>query len=332
MTATSSTALEHEIGLTGLLAVRLRDGSVHLRAVDGPVVRVHDDRGEVEGAFSIDRATGSLALRSGHTGSFGAHPPDLVIDVPRRATVVIESASGDLQADGLRGDQRFRTASGDVTLREVGGALSIEAVSGDVEITAVDDSSISARTVSGDLAIRAATIESLRLSTTSGDLRLAGHLAGSGPFSIETVSGDTLLAVAGDVRIEMQTVAGDMRSEIEARTEGGRGRRIMTVGSGGPTLAVRSMSGDLRVVRALGVTRPDAQDAPEAPGSTERPMPIAPTVVVAGTSDPSDISDAAEAARLDILRSLERGEIDVAEAGRRLEALEATTAEDGTDA
>ena len=343
MIATStSAALEHEIGANGLLSVRLRDGSVHLRAVDGHVVRVYDAEGVLSTAFDIERGAGSLALRSGIGRS-----PDLVIEVPLRASVVVESGSGDLQADGLLGDQRFRTASGDVTLRAVGGAVAVEGVSGDVEVTAVEDSTISVRTVSGDLAIRAATIETLRASTTSGDLRIAGHLAGPGPFSIETVSGDTLLAIAGDVRIEMQTVAGDIRSEIEARTEGGRGRRVMTIGNGGPTLNVRSMSGDVRVVRASAVHRPDvdvdvvpdapmiplAPPAPEAPAAPAEPLasrtdaPPAPAATDAAAPD-----DPAEEARLDILRSLERGEIDVAEAGRRLEALDDLPAGEATDA
>ena len=42
-----------------------------------------------------------------------------------------------------------------------------------------------------------------------------------GPFAIVTVSGDTLLAPAGDVRIEMATLSGDIRSKVGGRTEGG---------------------------------------------------------------------------------------------------------------
>ncbi len=331
MSVTSVPALEHEIGSNGVIAAHLRGGSVHLRATDGTVARVHVPGGDVETAFRVERGAGSLSLRPGREGAFGGHSPDVVIDVPVRTTIVIESTSGDLEADGLLGDQRYRTASGDITLRDAGGALSVEALSGDVEITSVGDITIAARTVSGDLAVRAGTIGSLRVSTTSGDLRVAGRLSGPGPFAIETVSGDTLLAVAGDLRIEMQTVAGDVRSEVEAKTEGGRGRRTMTIGSGGPTLAVRSMSGDLRVVPATAVTRPDAPVVPADPPQPAIPSGHrAPTIVLAESTESADIADAAEAARLAILRSLERGEIDVAEAGRRLEALEDATLEDAT--
>lgn len=312
MTAPTMVALEHEIGASGLLVIRARGSAVRLRAVDGGTARIHGD--PPVDAMDIDHATGSLSIRAGRGGIVDNGrrrwgPPDLTVDVPIRATVVVETASGSITVDGLLGDQRYRTASGDIELREVAGRLSIEAMSGDVKATIVDDVEVTARTVSGDLALRAATIGSLKASTTSGDVRLAGRLAGPGPFSIETVSGDSLLALAGDIRIELQTVAGDIRSEIEATSEGGRGRRIVTVGTTGPTLRMRSMSGDVRLVRPSAVTRP---------------APVGP--VLGG--EPADAADAAEteadadAARLAILRALERGDIGVAEATSRLEAID----------
>ena len=157
--------------------------------------------------------------------------------------------------------------------------------------------------MSGDLALRAATIATLRATTTSGDIRLAGRLDGQGPFTIESVSGDALLALAGDVRVDLQTVAGDLRSEIPGRSESRPGKRSMTIGSGGSTLSVRTMSGDVRIVRASPVTR------------DERAAAMAHDAV-------ADLTDAAADARLTILRALERGEIDVAEATRRLEAID----------
>jgi len=188
------------------------------------------------------------------------------------------------------------------------------------------------RTVSGDVEIRAATVRSLTVSTTSGDLKLAGHLAGPGPFAIETVSGDGLLAPAGDVRIEMTTLSGDLSSNIGDRVQGGRGHRSLSVGTGGPSLTFRSMSGDLRVVRPSAVPSPSRADrkapppappaAPQAPEpspavATDEPIPMPAPAAQNGA-----IAAAYDAARLRILLSLERGEIDVAEAGRRFEALD----------
>jgi hypothetical protein len=339
MTTMTGSSLEHEIGAEGLLALRLRDGEVRLRGVDGETARVRDvNDHDLRDMFAIESATGSLSLKAGRgleivVGSrsmrrgFGQHAPELDIELPRHATLVLETASGDVDADGLIGDQRYRTASGDIVLRAVSGKLSIEAVSGDIDAVATGDADVVIRSVSGDIELRAARLSSLQLVSTSGDLKVAGELAGAGPFAIETVSGDGLLAPAGDVRIEMTSLTGDLTSDLEGqhRTEGGR--RTFQVGGSGPVVTFRSMSGDLHVARStlIGHAASLAPPAPPAPPAPQaRLAPPAPPAQTAPPATPNGaIAAAYEDARLRILRSLERGEIDVAEAARRLETLDA---------
>jgi len=352
MTTSTGSTIEHRIGIEGLLSIRIRSGEVRLRGVDGDVARVRDVNGrELDDLFQIEAGDGSLALRTRRgldVGWLGFGPgdllawmgsnardgsmyaPELEIEVPRQAAVVIEAASGDLAADGLLGDQRYRTASGDVVLRAVSGKLSIEAVSGEVDVVAVGKADLTARSVSGDLEIRAGTLASVQLATTSGDLRVAGRFAGPGPFRIETVSGDGLLAPAGDVQIQLTSVTGDLNSEFEGPTVT-RGRRSLSIGRSGPVVTFRSMSGDLHVVRPVAVGSPADEAAPESAtvAASDAAIPVGP----AGNHA---IAAAYDEARLRILRSLERGEIDVAEAGRRLETLDnggpKANADEGGDA
>ena len=355
MTITERPGLGHVIGAGGLLAVSLRDGDLRLRAVDGDEVRIRD-RGDraLDREVTIERGDGSVAIKAGRWldigGSHGG--ADLDIDVPRGATVVIEGASTDIAADGLTGDQRYRSASGDVTLRGTTGRVDVETVSGDVDITATGETAMTIRAVSGDIGIRAGTLRSLEVSTTSGDIKIAGRLAGDGPFRLQTVSGDALIAPAGDVQIEMTTVAGDLHADVGSVIDGRRGRRSIAVGQGGPSLSFRSMSGDLRVVRATPITtnpahvesvepaKPAEPAEPTEPTEPVEPVqpidsePAEPLAPIAGAGDdtervpvvwPSDATPAVpgdDDPRLTILRALERGEIDVAEAGRRLEALD----------
>ncbi len=124
-------------------------------------------------------------------------------------------------------------------MRGCAGRLVVDAVSGDIDVVAVADIDLSARTVSGDLEIRAGNLRKLGASTTSGDLKIAGRFSGHGPYTIETVSGDGVLAPVGDIQIEMTTIAGDLRSDLEARPEGGRGRRKLIVGSHGSVADVQ---------------------------------------------------------------------------------------------
>jgi hypothetical protein len=328
---TTRTKLDHRIGADGLFALRLRDGAVRLRGVDGDTVRVTADI-DLEAAFQVDRGAGSLSLRAAH-GYGRVRLPDhgLEVELPRGATVVVEGTSAEFSGVGLAGDQRYQTVSGDITLSAVAGTVVIQAVSGDVSLVADGELDIQARTVSGDLEVRAGRIARLSAGTTSGDVRIAGELAAGVAHRIETVSGDMLVAPAGGIRLEATTVVGDIRSAVPHRTEGGRGRRVLIIGDGKATLETRSMSGDVRIVEARNL-RPDPPVAPEPPvAPPPPPPPVSPPRAARadtpGGPPPTGSSTAIAAAydeeRLRILRALERGEIDVDEAGRRLEMLDA---------
>ena len=333
MTAPAATVLEHEIGPTGLVAIRLHGSDIRVRAVDGSMVRVNDTTGTLARSVRVERGPGSLSLEAGRglsvsLGSLGSiglgvgrRAPNLEIEVPRHATLVLETASGGVTVDGLAGDQRYRTASGQVLLRDVCGPLTLEVVSSDVDIQTTGACTVDARSISGDLAVRGDAVGSVRLSTTSGDVRINGRFAGPGPFAIETVSGDTTLAPTGSLRVEVMSVAGDVRSDIEATTEGRRGSRTVVVGEDGPTLTIRSISGNVRLVRgSLPVSLP-SQRPPESTLPLEPVMPDdlteGPTVAI---SDPAEAPH--DNGSMAILESLERGEIDVDEAARRLEILD----------
>ena len=365
MTTRTDSTIDHTIGAEGVLVVSLMSGSIRLRATDGDAVHISDAAGgDLHSTFTIELGPGSATLRSDRGLGIPGIPgvrcaggvADLDIDLPPRATLVLDGKSAEIDADGLTGEQNYKTVSGDVTLRTVSGRIRVEAVSGDVDVTASGEASMTVRTVSGDLDLRAATLAGLDVTSMSGDVKVAGRLAGNGPFRVETVSGDALLAPAGDLRVEMTTVSGDLRSEIGGTTQGGRGRRSLVVGDKGPTVSFRSMSGDLRVVRATRVATDDARPEPAPPTGPPAPppAPAAPSsppapapgierdvtermpVAVAPVSDPEPVEAPVESSpdpvaaqraddddeRIAILRALERGEIDVTEAGQRLEALD----------
>lgn len=325
-TTTTGASLEHPLGAEGLVSIRLRDGDVRIRGVGSDRVTIRDiDGHDLSGMFAIGLGEGNVSLRAGRgldrSIAGGGATPNLEIELPRRATVVVETASADIEVDGLAGDQRFRTASGEVRLRAVTNRIAIEAVSGDIDVVATGEADVSVRTVSGDVALRAATLRSVQAATTSGDIKVAGRLLGAGPFRIVTVSGDMLLAPVGDVRVEMATLSGDLESELDGLTESRRGHRSLRVGSGEPLVEFRSMSGDLRVVRPTAVparTMTSGEGMPDQSTLADPPTERVPTSAPANGA----IVAAYEDARLRILRSLERGEIDVEEAGLRLEALD----------
>ncbi len=311
MTSDTTTArgIHQVIGRDGRFVLSSPDGDVRIRGIDGDTVHVRSTHDLDLGHLVVERDERRLVLDASRgPRRSGGHPRsgDLVIDVPASAEVVIEGDSVDVDVERLTGVQRFRTGSGDLRLHDVRGAVSAEVMSGDLDLAAVGPIQLDVRIVSGDLAVQAGSITALRVTTTSGDVRVDGRFDGDGPYAIETVSGDIAIAPTGPVTVDLRTVTGDISSDIPAKTGDGPGRRSVVVGSGGPTVDVRSTSGDVRIVAARVPASAMLASAPTLP--TPMPAPAAPAID--------------DDRQLDVLRALERGEIDIDEAGRRLEALD----------
>jgi hypothetical protein len=123
------------------------------------------------------------------------------------------------------------------------------------------------------------------------------------------VSGDATFGLVGGATFEVRGIASDVSSDLDHRIEGRQDRRRVTVGSGGPTVLFNSMSGDLSINRPRRLDRLVPQP-PAAP-----PPPLAPATPPSSGPGPQPPSADEQLA---ILQALERGEIDVEEANRRL--------------
>jgi len=333
-TTTNGAALEHEIGAGGRFHLRQLSGKVRVQGIDGATARVRERNGKslAEG-FRIETGEGQLSLTApdrvglnmvfdiGRRSSF-----DLEVEVPRGAAVSIESASAELQLADLTNKLRIRTASGDLALDRIAGTLELDAVSGDARIEAEGALDLRARTISGDLSVRAPRLGKAEIGTTSGDVRVDALLAGDGPYGIETVSGDVTIVGRMGLRIEARTVTGDLRSELPHRRDAGPGRKLLIVGDGAIPFTFRSVSGDLRVATprdglpAVVATGESPAVAPEAPVPPVPPTAPAAPVPPAAPTNPG--AGGREVARMDVLRALERGELSVEAAMRRIAEIE----------
>ena len=311
--------IEHEIGPAGSLQLRITSADVQIRAVEGSIARARAifevraaDEAEADRVFGevqlrVARGDGTLAISepNRHTHGLAAGLQRLLggpyadlsveIELPAGAEVRVDGVSADLTATGLRGNQQFKTVSGDLVLTDVAGELGLHSVSGDATVRAAAELALEAGSVSGDLSIVAPRLSRLHANTVSGDLEIEAELAGGEPHRVETVSGDFTLGLVGSLNLEVRGLSTDVRCDLPHRSEGSRDRRRYIIGDGGPQLLFSSMSGDVSV-RA-------ARRLPAA-GSAQPPEPPAPPPA------PDE--------RLAILRALERGELNVDEALRRL--------------
>lgn len=326
MTAPSSGAvLEHVIGATGRFHLRQFSGSIRISGVDGTTVRVRDrgDRALAE-SFRVEAGAGQLSLtapdRSGldFVLALGRRSsPDLEVEVPNGAEVSIETASADLAASRLAGRTRIRTASGNVTLDGVSGTVEIVAVSGDVRVVTDAGLDLKAQTISGDVSVRASRLGRAEIATTSGDVRLDAALSGSGPFRIETISGDATIVGRTGIRVESQSITGEVVSDLPHRRGSAPGRKAIVLGDGGTPFTFRSVSGGLRLIAP--------RDALPTEVIRERKPAVPPVEPGASSSAQPSVAPGTpgkEGARLDVLRALERGELTVEAAMQRIAEIE----------
>ena len=318
--------IDHEIGPSGRLALRVVSPDVELRAVAGNQARVRiqfELRAATEAEadelfervrFHVTKGTHSLEVsepKRGDSGigtivrilGMGSASVDVAVsaEIPAGAELAYDGVSADLTATGFRGEQEYRTVSGDLVLDRLAGDVRVRGVSSDISIRAEDPLRLELNTVSGDVSAFAPRFEELRLVTVSGDIEVEGELATERQHRVETVSGDLSIGVVGGLTLEVRGLSTDASISVPHRAEGSRDRRRYVIEGGEASLQFSSMSGD---VMARPSRRFSAPTPPAPPVSPEPPTPPA------GPVGPDE--------QLRILQALERGEIDVDEAAARL--------------
>ena len=318
--------IDHEIGPSGRLALRVVSPDVELRAVAGNQARVRiqfELRAATESEadelfervrFHVAKGTHSLEVsepKRGDSGigtivrilGMGSASVDVAVsaEIPAGAELAYDGVSADLTATGFRVEQEYRTVSGDLVLDRMAGDVRVRGVSSDISIRAEDPLRLELNTVSGDVSAFAPRFEELRLVTVSGDIEVEGELATERQHRVETVSGDLSIGVVGGLTLEVRGLSTDASISVPHRAEGSRDRRRYVIEGGEASLQFSSMSGD---VMARPSRRFSAPTAPAPPASPEPPTPPA------GPVGPDE--------QLRILQALERGEIDVDEAAARL--------------
>jgi DUF4097 and DUF4098 domain-containing protein YvlB len=321
--------IEHPIGRDGRFTLRVTSSDVVLEAVEGDTARV-EVRFEVKASndaeadaifdrvkFRVNQGDGYLEVteQKGSEGIgnlmhiFGIGnvkaETDVNASVPANAVLIYEGVSADITTEGFRGEQEYRTVSGDLWLERLAGSVRVRGVSSDISIRADEPIRLEANTVSGDLSAFAPRFDEARVVTVSGDVELEGELATGPQHRIETVSGDLSLGISGGMTLEVRGLSSDADISVPHRSEGSRDRRRYIVGDGAASVLFSSMSGD---VAARESRRFNDSVPPPPPAAPAPPAPPAPPAAPALTADE----------QLEILRALERGEIDVEEANERL--------------
>ena len=304
--------IRHHIGATGAFNLANVSGDIRIRGADGDEAIVQArGRGHNEWLpLNVRKGEGMLSIEieskgpGGLLGWRGRNDVEVEFDIilPRAARVDVNSVSADLDATGMVGDQSYRTVSGDIVLVRTGGRLNLTTVSGDAEVNADGPIEAEVNSTSGDLQLTGPLLRATKLRTVSGDVEVRGGFEAGALHGIETVSGDCDIEAATGLTVEV-------RKGIDL----GGGPKQRVVGDGAARLRFRSLSGDLHVMAVGGERgiKDEPRSRPEPPAPPTPPTPPEPSV-------PSTQPAQSASNSLEILQALERGDIDVEEAQRRL--------------
>jgi hypothetical protein len=166
----------------------------------------------------------------------------------------LNSASGEVTVGSVAGDIRVATASGDLTLDDVLGRIDCKSASGDVAIESLRGQ-LRVSTVSGDVTIEEAILDRWEINTVSGSVDGAIVMAGTGPYRLNTVSGDAelrlgILSASGRpdaFTVEFSSMSGDLEIEGTARKLGRRRWQIGPGAESAATIRLNSVSGDASI-------------------------------------------------------------------------------------
>jgi hypothetical protein len=198
--------------------------------------------------LTLHSASGDVTLES-CTGELRVSTASGEISVSGARWADLGTASGDVEIEDARGPLRISTTSGDVSVGEIADSLTVQTSSGDVQVAKAPGGS-RIGTSSGRVVVRHAA-GGVRIRTSSGDVSatLETPLRSA---DVSTTSGEIRIALDDAVgcRIEMRTSSGGLDLDVPCHGQS-VSRRLVTavVRQGGPPVALRSVSGGIRVTR-----------------------------------------------------------------------------------
>ena len=145
--------------------------------------------------------------KSGYRGRIPSKAKRLTIEVPEEADLLINSVSGDIEADDGKelGKLDIKTVSGDARLRiDRCGRTEINTVSGDFDLAFEETDGFSINSVSGDVSLSSLPKDGAEITFK----KVSGDLLTQKAFEKD---GSTYVFGGGGTRIDVKTVSGDLR-------------------------------------------------------------------------------------------------------------------------
>lgn len=168
-------------------------GSVRVTGWDRNEVRVQGTLGEGVERLRFDNGHRDVGIgvelprrRRGERADVGES--HLEIDVPRGATLEIETLAAAIAVIGVDGDVRLENTAGTITYAGAARFIEVGTASGDIEVdSSADGAAIEVEAIAGNVLVQLSAGD-VRASTVTGNVRVIGGRVREGDF--ESVSGE----------------------------------------------------------------------------------------------------------------------------------------------
>ena len=243
-------------------------GSITLSGWDKAEVEIRGELGERVEELEITESGGGLRIRvHNKDNQRRLDESHLRLQVPRGASIELESISADITVEGIQNDSivlstvsgdsdvnaetlhlEVESVSGDVSFAGNAPRLTVETVSGEIDVSGAEGE-VRVTTVSGDLLLEGGIVSLGRFETVSGNLELSLEVSAGGKLSADSMSGDVtlLLPAAQQAEFIAQTYSGKLRSDFGEVSGGAEpsGRSLQfREGDNGASIRIESFSGD----------------------------------------------------------------------------------------
>lgn len=248
--------------------------------------------------------------------------------------LLIKTGQGEAQVTSFRGQLTLNLGQGDVALSRISGpvkatvgqgdvrlegwrgegeeACSLKSSAGTVKVIEATGPRLEASSAMGDCLLREVRLPYLRAETSKGNVTCDGE-PGNGRWVLKTALGDVTLTLPTDanVRINAVTSLGEIRSDFPLVQVGRQGPMGLLGGRMVGAIGRETAQAEIELTTAKGDIRLHAR----------RPSPSAPPSAAGAPPPEPPAAGDVDAARLQVLEAVSRGELSVEEAEELLQRL-----------
>ncbi len=254
-------------GITGRVEAESGGGKIHLDDIGGSVTAETGgdsiEIGTVNGDLRLETGGGKISIANAKGRVEASTGGGNIVLMSAAQEANLEAGGGNIEVKHCGGRLRVSTGGGNIELGDVSGPVEIETGGGSIRLGWAKGI-VRAQTGAGRIELNG--VSSARAETGAGGI-LAKFVASSGDRSdsvLETSAGDIVVYIAPDVAITVRAsidlanghkISSDF-SDIRVTSEGGDwpGPKSFSaegkLNGGGPTLKVRTTTGDIKFLRA----------------------------------------------------------------------------------